>query len=77
MPTGSLSFIPKIFLKQKEAMLIEFAYITLRIIALAIGIYFKDFNLAIISFSAISTLVIGLQLLWYFNLIRKYEKERQ
>lgn len=77
MPTGSLSFIPKIFSKQKEAMLIEFAYITLRIIALAIGIYFKDFNLAIISFSAISTLVIGLQLLWYFNLIRKYEKERQ
>ncbi|MBP5710440.1 MAG: oligosaccharide flippase family protein [Bacteroidales bacterium] len=76
LPTGTLSFIPKIFSKQKDAMLIEFSYITLRIIALAVGIYFNNLLLAIILFSGISAIVVALQLLWYFSLVNRYERQK-
>lgn len=72
--TGSLSFIPKIFFKQKTAMFIEFAYIILRIIVLAIGVLLGSFKIAIILFCGVSALVIALQLIWYFSLVKEYER---
>ncbi|MCQ2285698.1 MAG: oligosaccharide flippase family protein [Bacteroidales bacterium] len=74
--TGSLSFIPKVFFKQKNAMLIEFGYILLRIIALCIGVAANDFVLAVALYGFVSAVVIALQLLWYFSLVNKYERAR-
>jgi O-antigen/teichoic acid export membrane protein len=70
---ASLSFIPDLFFRQKTAMYIEMAYITIRIIALLTGIYFRDFHLAIALYCSLSALILGIKLFWYFHLIKKYE----
>jgi O-antigen/teichoic acid export membrane protein len=71
---ASLSFVPDIFSKQKTAMNIEFLNIMLRIISLTTGIYFHDFNLAIILYCCTATCVLGIKLAWYFKLINTYER---
>jgi O-antigen/teichoic acid export membrane protein len=70
---ASLSFIPDLFFKQKMSMNIEIGYVILRIVSLLSGIYFHSFDLAIILYCGIATLVLSLKLMWYFQLIKKYE----
>lgn len=72
--TASLTSIPKIFFKQRTAMLIEFTYIFFRVAALFVGIWRKDFTLAVICFSVVSAIMVTVQLIWYFSLIRRHEK---
>lgn len=69
--TASLTFIPKVYFKQKTAMLIEFTYIVLRIAALCLGMWQHDMMLAILYFSIVSTIMVSIQLLWYFILLKK------
>lgn len=71
--TSSLTFIPKIFFKQRTAMLIEFSYIILRVMALCIGIWMHSFVIAIVCFSAVSAMMVAVQLGWYFCLIKRNE----
>ena len=70
---GSLLFIPNLFFRQKTTMIIEMIYMTIRIISLLTGIYFHNFELAIVLFSGASVLMIAVKLIWYFRLIKKYE----
>lgn len=72
--TASLTSIPKIFFKQRTAMLIEFTYIFFRIAALFVGVWKHDFTLAVICFSAVSAIMVTVQLVWYFSLIKHHEK---
>jgi O-antigen/teichoic acid export membrane protein len=69
--TASLTFIPKVYFKQKTAMLIEFAYIVLRIAALCVGMWQRDLTLAILYFSIVSAIMVSIQLIWYFSLLKK------
>ena len=75
--TSSLTFIPKIFFKQRTAMLIEFTYIILRVLALCVGIWMQSFVAAIICFSAVSAVMVAIQLIWYFCLIKRNEPCRK
>ncbi len=72
---SSLSFLPKVFSKQKQAMYIEIIYVLLRLAALVFGIIESSFYLAIVLFSIASVIVLIGQLLWFASLIRNYEKE--
>ena len=71
--TASSSFIPDLFFRQKTAMMIEVAYVSLRLLALIAGIYFNDFRLAIALYCAVSAIMLGVKLIWYFYLVKKYE----
>ncbi|MFO7868022.1 MAG: oligosaccharide flippase family protein [Bacteroidales bacterium] len=75
--TSSLSFIPKIFQKQKYAMFIEIIYIILRIVVLYIGLYNHSFYLAILLFCSVSVFMLTVQLIWFLSLSKKYELQRQ
>ncbi|MCQ2271376.1 MAG: lipopolysaccharide biosynthesis protein [Bacteroidales bacterium] len=70
--TSSLTFIPKLFFKQKTAMMIEFTYFILRVLVLLYGICIKNFTHAIIGFGIVSTLMVSIQLIWYFSLIKRH-----
>ncbi len=70
--TSSLVSIPKIFSKQRTAMIIGFVYILFRILALFVGIWKQDFTLAVICFSAVSTVMVLIQLMWYLSIIRNH-----
>lgn len=70
---ASLSFIPDLFFKQKTAMHIEIVYVIARISTLLAGIYLNDFRLAILFYCSMSALILIVKLLWYFQLIKKYE----
>lgn len=69
--TASLTFIPKVYFKQKTAMLIEFLYIALRILALGVGMWQHNLMLAILCFSIVSAIMVAIQLVWYFVLLKK------
>ncbi len=70
---ASFSFIPDIFFRQKTSLHIEIIYLILKVISLFVGIYFKNFNWAIISYCCTVTFMLTLKLVWYYRLIRKYE----
>ena len=70
---ASLDFIPDLFFKQKMAMNIEIFYVTIRIIALFLGIYLKNFELAVGLFCGVSALMMAVKLIWYFRIAKKYE----
>ncbi|MDR0412654.1 MAG: lipopolysaccharide biosynthesis protein [Dysgonamonadaceae bacterium] len=70
---ASLAFVPDIFFKQKITMNIEIAHVILKAAALLSGIYFRDFNLAIILYCCVIPLIYTIRLIWYFHLIREYE----
>ncbi len=72
---GIISFVPDIFGQQKKSAIIEIVYLSLRIVALTIGILTNNFVIALIAYSIVGTLVILYQLIWYVGLIRKYEHE--
>ena len=74
---ASLSFVPDIFFKQKTAALIELIYIILKAIALLSGVYFRSFNLAIIFYCLVVTLMLMVKLAWYFRIINKYEISKE
>ncbi len=71
---GTFSFIPILFGKQKTALMIEILYAILRIIALSIGIYTQNFFIAIGGYSLVNFTIISLQLIWYYNILTKYER---
>lgn len=73
--TASLAFIPDLFAKQKTAMWIEIMTVILRLVAIGIGCYYRQFNLSIILYCFMSCLAISIRFIWYSVLIRQYEKD--
>ncbi len=72
--TSPMAFIPLLFKKQKMHMILQTAYFLFRYGGLSIGIYYHDFNLAIILFGAVGFLFLLITQIWYRSLIIKYEK---
>lgn len=70
---ASLGSIPDLFFRQKTSMHIEIIYVVLRTVSLLSGVYFHSFNGAIILYCSVSALMSGIKLIWYFQLIKKYE----
>jgi len=71
---SSLSFMPSVANKQKEAMFIEFIYMAFRILALLTGVWFSNMHLAIGLFSAVSSVFMAGQTIWYLSLAKNLIK---
>jgi O-antigen/teichoic acid export membrane protein len=69
--TSPLSFIPELYFRQKKAMIIDIIYLVIRAASLGAGIAAGSLTLAMVLFSAMSTLVVGYNLFWYLSLARK------
>jgi len=73
--TMPLSFIPDIFKKQRVALMIDSVRLTLRIVALAIGVLAGDVYLALALYSGVSAFMILYSLLWYIRLVKKNQRK--
>jgi O-antigen/teichoic acid export membrane protein len=72
---GPLSFIPNIFEQQRKNLYICTVGLILRTVGLFIGIHFNNVYIAVGLFSFSSILIIVYQLIWYKNMISKYDKQ--
>ena len=68
--TSPLTFIHELFFRQKTAMIIDIAYLFLRLLSLLAGIWLQDVMLALLLFSATGTVMVGYKLWWYLHLAR-------
>lgn len=73
--SNTLSFLPNLFFKQRMAMIIEIISIVFRLSSVLIGMYFENFSLTIIIFSATTTFFLIVKIFWYFKLVNIYEKK--
>jgi O-antigen/teichoic acid export membrane protein len=71
--TSPMAFIPNIYNKQKQAMLIDVAHFILRIISLFIGYLASSAALAIILFSLSGVLILSFTLTWYIHILKKQD----
>ena len=69
--TSPLSFIPELFFRQKKAMIIDMAYLALRFVSLAAGIWKQNLWLSLWLFGAVSFAVVTYNLFWYLSLARR------
>jgi O-antigen/teichoic acid export membrane protein len=67
--SGSLAFIPNVFEKQLNSLLIYVVYLVFRIGALGLGIILKDVYLAVGLYSLVSLLAVTYQVFWYRKII--------
>ena len=70
---SSISFIPQLFERQKQSMIIEIGYITLRIVTLFTGVFYNSFYLSIALFCGISSVILVGKVFWYYTLVKNYE----
>lgn len=71
-----LAFISEVFGQQKLFLMIETAYLVLRVGAMLVGIGLQDFALAVILMSAAGSVVLLFQLALYIYFVRHYESTR-
>ena len=71
---SSLSFLPDMFSTQRTDMLLNILLFALRLGVLVAGIVMADFALAIGLFAAVSAVMSLVILMWYFSLVKRYEK---
>ncbi len=69
-----LSYMPDVFQKQKMGLAFEVVLVFVRVIGLVIGILQQNFITAIVCYSFGSAIVIFLQLLWIFSMVKRYEQ---
>jgi O-antigen/teichoic acid export membrane protein len=72
-----ISFVLDIFFKQKKALIIDAVYLVLRMIAMAIGVYYSNMFLAIKLFVLSGCIVLTYNFIWYLSLLKKYDKSRK
>lgn len=74
LSANSLMFVSNIFGTQRAEFLFQLALLVLRVAALGAGIAAGDFRLAVLLFSAASTLVLCALLWWYLLQVLRYER---
>ncbi len=74
LSSSSLSFIPNIFSTQRTEVILYIILFVIRLGVLFLGIYFRDFVLAIALFCIVGVLFTLSLLGWYVFQIQKYEK---
>ena len=72
-----LSFIPDIYKRQQGAMIIDGVKLVVRLTGLIIGVVLGDVYLALMLYSAASTVMIGYSLTWYIRLARRNPPEAE
>lgn len=71
-----ITYLADIFSQQRIALLLEILSFIVRFCALMIGIWQQNFYLAIAYYCVASALIILVQLLWYWHLVKQYEIKR-
>lgn len=71
---GPICFLSDLFGEQKKGLYFELLLIGLRSLGLLVGIHTHSFSTAVIGYSTGSAIAILCQLLWYWSLIRRYER---
>jgi len=69
--TMPLSFMPDMYQEQRKAMMIDGIRLILRLIGLGLGVAQNNIYLALVLYSGASTLMIGVNLIWYIRLAKK------
>jgi O-antigen/teichoic acid export membrane protein len=65
-----LSFMPDMYQEQRKAMIIDGIRLLLRLLGMVIGIVYNNIYLALVLYSGASTLLIGVNLIWYIRLAK-------
>ena len=66
-----LSFMPDMYQEQRKAMMIDGIRLLLRLLGMVIGLVYHNIYLALGLYSVASTLLIGVNLIWYIHLAKK------
>jgi O-antigen/teichoic acid export membrane protein len=74
MMVSPIYFVPIIFYKQNQALLIEIIFLLFRFGALWAGIYYQNFETGILLFSIVGFALTAITFCWLYSLILKYEK---
>lgn len=69
-----ICYLADIFQKQNIGLLFEILLILARLAGIFIGITTNNFHLAILLYSIASIVVTAIQIMWYWHLIKSYEK---
>ena len=65
-----LAFMPDMYQEQRKALIIDGIRLILRLIGLGVGVAQNSIYLALVLFSGASTLMIGVNLIWYIRLAK-------
>lgn len=71
----SINFIPDVFGKQRVLLGMEISYFVLRVLSLWIGIHAQSIRLALVLFSASGVIVLLVELVWFFVLAHRHDKQ--
>ena len=75
--TSSTGFLADIFFKQGIGFCFELLTVILRIIGVALGIWQKDFSVAIIGYTVGSAIAVLAQFIWLMTLVKTYDQQVQ
>ncbi|MCK9156596.1 MAG: oligosaccharide flippase family protein [Paludibacteraceae bacterium] len=70
---ASMGFLFDLFLMQKMGLIFEIINIVMRLLSLGYGIWVDDFSTAILVYCLSNFVVICVQYIWYYRIIRKYD----
>jgi O-antigen/teichoic acid export membrane protein len=73
--SAPFAFLPDLFKKQGKALVLDIIKLTLRAVALFAGVYFGNIFVTLILLSAVSSVVVIYQIVWYFTLAGKQSAE--
>lgn len=71
----SINFLPDIFGRQRTCLFFEIAYVLLRLLSLWVGIKTGFMDGAVILFSAVGAAVLLTEMIWFYRMVRIYERE--
>lgn len=73
--SSSISFVPYLFNKQRNEALLYALLFVIRLVAIIIGIYHNDFDLAIMLFCGTGTIFTSAITAWYIYMAYTYDKK--
>ena len=73
--SSSISFVPYLFNKQRNEALLYALLFVIRLVAIIIGIYHNDFDLAIMLFCGAGTIFTSAITAWYIYMAYTYDKK--
>ena len=72
---GSTCYLSDVFMQQKTGLLFEILLAVCRTIGLCLGVYSRDFMMAIIGYSIGTAIAVGAQFVWLSLMVRNYDKQ--
>lgn len=71
--TGSTCYLSDVFMQQKKGLLFEILLAVCRVAGLCIGIFAKNFTVAIAAYSVGTAIAVCAQLVWLASLVHRYD----